>query len=91
MILSVCGIPRLVILFNILQASFASLFALQLVTSPDDQEAKLTVCGRFVAKLAGLDVGLGRMVALGVVLGVGWEATVVASAAAQDRTVFGKW
>ena len=71
---------------NNVQRSFEYLHRAGMITVPADEGA-LTSIGRLAGCLP-VDLTLGRLVAWGVTLGVGTEATVFASALSQQRSPF---
>ena len=66
--------------------SFQVLYANSMITSADDY-GRLTKLGYLAGQLP-VDLELGRMVALGVALGVGAEACIIAAALSLPKAVF---
>jgi len=68
--------------------SFDYLYATSMITAPGDH-GQLTVIGKLAGALP-FDLSLGRMVALGIILGsdVGSAATIVACALSQPKSLF---
>ena len=66
--------------------SFDYLYDAGMITSNDD-DGLLTSIGRLAGALP-VDLTLGRLIAMGVTLGVGTEATILASALSQPKSLF---
>ena len=70
-----------------IRRSYHHLFEHSLISAPNDKEGYLTPMGQFVGALP-VDISLGQLVAMGVMLGVGAEAVVLAAALSLPRSVF---
>ncbi len=73
-------------LMDNINKSFTVLHASSMITQPSDS-GTLTAAG-YVASQLPVDLDLSRLVLYGILLGVGAEAAIVASALSQPKTVF---